>query len=102
MKKLLAGGLLTLGLVLVLGCGDSDEPTVVEEVFSAECADICERWDECRGPIDVDDCIDQCEAEDDDDALGGQISDCEDCLDDRSCSEAEACWPGCPVFAAMG
>jgi hypothetical protein len=25
---------------------------------------------------------------------------CEDCLDDRSCEQAEAanCWAGCPVF----
>jgi hypothetical protein len=82
-------------------CSGEDEPTVVEEVFSESCADVCERWDECRGPIDLDNCIDECEDASESEVGDDYVDDCDACVEDGSCQEIDSCWATCPQFPSM-
>ena len=102
MRKHVMRGVCVLGLALAIGCSDDDEPSVAQEVFAESCSDVCERWDECRAAINVDDCIDQCEEADDNDVLDERIDACDDCVEEGSCQEIDACWQNCPLFPAMG
>jgi hypothetical protein len=73
------------------GCGGEAERTV-------ECAQICEKYDECVRDIDVIACTDACEdVAQQDRRIATRAGSCEVCVDDATCSEAEACWSNCPV-----
>jgi len=82
------------GLALALaaaGCSGEAERTV-------ECAQICEKYDDCVRDIDVIACTDQCEDRAQRDRqTAARAGACEVCIDDATCNEAQPCWASCPV-----
>ena len=80
----LAGALLAAG-----GCDK------IEQVYN--CNDVCSRWQSCvDSEYDVAMCTETCDMEADMDAdFAQRVSDCEACLDDRSCSESISCTADC-------
>lgn len=85
------GGLLLLvGANALFGsCSDVNE--------LADCLEICRNYENCiDSTFDSSECADRCEDRADvDEAFATQLDDCEDCLDDTSCAEAEACRERC-------
>ena len=75
--------------VTLTGCGEADE--------LVDCAKICNRYEECvDDEYPVDECIDECEANaDEDDAFADKADACESCIDDRSCGESFPCIDEC-------
>jgi hypothetical protein len=67
-----------------------------------DCADICEYYFDCQGGgFSEEECSDSCEnltMDDDNEDLREQADDCDDCIDDRMCSESTACDATCAVF----
>lgn len=78
---------LTLALAAP-GCSD------VENAYN--CDQICDRYRDCfDANYDTDACQARCERNADDDRFAERASDCETCLDDRSCSGSFACVGEC-------
>jgi hypothetical protein len=102
MKKTVILAALFLGVGLTAGCSDDeDEPSFIDEVVDPNCADICDTFDACVRDIDVGRCVDQCDTATEVDAVADQAERCEDCLDDRSCSDARGCWADCVQVPEM-
>lgn len=80
----------------VVGCG-SDNSLVEEANNTIDCGQICDRYSECVTDVDVSECTDYCEDEADaNENVEDRVDNCEDCLDDKSCSEAAlSCWDNC-------
>lgn len=84
--------------LLAAGCGDEDPIDEIEQI--ADCAEICDRYDECVEELDMTACVDACEDRIEVDATAAsQAQTCEECLDDRTCAEVETanCFDACPV-----
>lgn len=90
------GFALFMGLTLAgtVGCSD----TVDEITNNIDCHAVCERYGDCfDADYDVEGCTDKCEnrAGSDDDRQR-QLRQCDDCIDDRSCTSATfACAADC-------
>lgn len=72
--------------IAVVGCSD-----VAEEIESQiDCPSICQKYADCYDDdYDVDECAEECEAEfDEDPDYIDKIDACDDCIDDKSCSES--------------
>ncbi len=94
--------LVFVALAIPIGCGDDDSPDVFEEVTQEDCADVCDKFDECQQDIDVERCVEDCEnLEDVDPAFETAMDECDDCLDDTSCVEGDACWASCPALPGI-
>ena len=101
LKWFLRGGLLGVVFALAAGCGDTADEAVDEVSNTVDCAQICNKYDSCVSDIDETACTDQCEdLADQDDNYEAAASSCEDCLSDKSCTDAESCWAGCPAVPA--
>lgn len=90
MFKVLGCALLVCGFA---GCGAADE---VES--QVDCLDICQRYSDCfDSDYDVSECQSECEGKvDEDESFLEDVSGCDNCIDDRSCSEgAFACTDDC-------
>jgi hypothetical protein len=76
------------------GCADDDLLDPLENRIT--CQDVCESYDDCiEVDYDVAGCRSRCQASAaDDEAWQRRLDACDDCLDDRSCSEGD------PVCAA--
>jgi len=95
LRKLLAFSVL---LLLPIACGDDVEEIKDEIEGTADCTEICVRYNTCVEDVDETACIDLCEDTADESEVGERsVDDCEDCLDGKTCEEAESCWAGCPV-----
>jgi hypothetical protein len=94
-KHGIALGLLGFWLfAAVPGCTDEVARTV-------DCGEVCSRYSDCIKEIDVTACTAECEDQADADAsYESRASTCEDCLDGKTCMEAESCWATCPVEAS--
>jgi hypothetical protein len=102
MKKVLALTALALALGITVGCSDDeDDPSLIDDITDPNCADICDTFDACVRDIDVGRCVDQCDDATEIEAIGDQAERCEDCLDDRSCTEARGCWADCVKVPEM-
>lgn len=80
--------LLCFGLtaVSVVGCSD----TVDEVKDEVDCGQICSRYSDCfDSDYDVSACQDKCENNaDDSQARRDKLRACDDCIDDKSCTDA--------------
>lgn len=95
--------LVVTALLMPLACGDTGNEVQDEIEGTADCQQICSRYDTCVSNVDESECIDLCEdAADDSEASENAAETCEDCLDDKTCEEAESCWAGCPVAPVPG
>lgn len=78
-----------LSIVSLLGiaaaCGTADE---IENTIT--CRQVCDRYKECfDSDYDVDECTNSCENEaTSDEDKDRRLERCDECIDDRSCSEA--------------
>ncbi len=92
-----------LGMPLALGvaaCGDNTDELEDEIADRIDCAQLCAKYDECIEDIDISACTDACEEGADADSDYEQAAEnCEECLDDQTCEEADdaGCWNDCPV-----
>jgi hypothetical protein len=89
-----------LGIVLLfpLACGDDGNEVQDEIEGTADCTQICSRYADCISDIDETECVDECEdIADATEAGETSAENCEDCLDGKTCTEAESCWANCPV-----
>lgn len=81
---------LALGLFVITcsiaGCSD----TVDDITNSIDCSSVCQRYADCfKSDYDVDGCTDRCEnSADNDDDRQRKLRTCDDCIDDRSCTDA--------------
>jgi hypothetical protein len=74
-------------------CGKDDPITAIDR--GTDCAQICDKYKECfMSDYNVDDCTDSCTDMTDEDATD-RIDDCENCLDDTSCTETPGCTTEC-------
>lgn len=99
MNKLIVFGLLAVSaLLLAPGCERNSEAG-----RTADCAKICSKFNECIKDIDNLSCTSECEDQADaDSAYQARAADCTDCVDDRTCKEAESCWTSsCPSMPAV-
>ena len=86
--------MLTASFGAMAGCSDEADDTI-------DCAQICNKYDECVTEIDVTSCTDQCEdMADASDATRARLEECEACVEDVACAEATTCWADCPVVPA--
>ena len=101
--KAFIGAVFVLAIGLAAGCSgdDEDEPSLIDEVVDPNCADICNSFDACVRDIDVGVCVDQCDDATEVEAVGDQAERCEDCLDDKSCTDASLCWFDCVSVPEM-
>jgi hypothetical protein len=81
--------LFTFGLaaVSVVGCSD----TVDDVKDEIDCRQVCSRYKDCRSDsdYDVDACQDRCESDaDSSEARRNKLRACDDCIDDKTCTEA--------------
>jgi hypothetical protein len=75
------------------GCSDDNE---VDRTL--DCGELCDRYSDCVTDIDVTECTDHCEDQADiHPNIEQAVDTCEDCLDDRSCSEQAACVSSCEL-----
>ena len=85
-------------LFIPLACGDDGNEVQDEIEGTADCTQICGKYNECVSDVDESGCIDLCEdAADNSEAGENAAENCEDCLDGKTCEQAESCWAGCPV-----
>jgi hypothetical protein len=80
---------------LAVGCDTADR------IY--DCAKICDKYSDCiDDSIDKADCVSSCESHGDDDMdFASKANDCEQCLDDKSCTEATVeCGVGCAEVVA--
>jgi hypothetical protein len=86
----LAGAALFTMLAAPLACEESAN--------TVDCFQVCSRFSDCVTEIDTTECTDACEDRADaSEDVELRARACEDCLEDRSCAEAEGCWADCPV-----
>ena len=80
-------------LLTAAACGTDDPITAIDR--STDCAQICKQYKDCfDSDYDVEDCTDHCsDMVSDEDTK--QIDDCENCLDDTSCTEGLGCTSEC-------
>lgn len=89
---------LSLGLCLSVGLVGCSE---AERLYN--CSQICDRYSDCiDDSIDKSDCTSTCEDHGEDDMdFATKASECEDCLDDKSCTEAAVeCATACAEVVA--
>lgn len=87
-------------LFVPIACGDDGDEVQDEIEGTVDCTQICARYNTCVEDVDESDCIDLCEDTADNSQAGEEAaSTCEDCLDGKTCEEAQSCWAGCPVAA---
>ena len=90
--------LVVTALLMPLACGDDGNEVQDEIEGTADCSQICSKYNSCVSNVDETGCIDLCEdAADETEAGENAAENCEDCLDGKTCEEAESCWVGCPV-----
>src|SRR4051794_15247202 len=66
---------------VALGCDDTEA--------SVDCASVCDRYKDCFDKsFDANECADNCADKADDHDFQNRVDDCDDCIDDESCSEA--------------
>lgn len=85
--------LIPLGVFIALGCDAADE--IEAEI---DCQSVCDRYAECLdADYDVSACQDRCEDDvDTGDLSQGDLDDCENCIEERSCANATfACATEC-------
>lgn len=81
---LISAFLFVATLTTAVGCGGE-----VEERF--DCRRVCQAYADCvDSDYDVSSCVDSCDSQD----LGDEAESCDNCIDERSCSES--------VFACGG
>lgn len=91
---------LTALLIMPVACGDDGNEIQEEIEGTVDCTQICTRYDTCVEDVDERGCIDLCEDTADNSEAGKQAaSTCEDCIDGKTCEEAQSCWADCPVAA---
>lgn len=82
--KFVSSFVLVGGLLAAVGCSEAKD----EITNTANCRDVCERYQDCfREEFDTDACTDRCE--DDADASENReerLESCESCIDDESCA----------------
>ena len=84
----------TLAYLMALGCSDDVEAEI-------DCGEICTRYADCfDDDLDISACTDRCEDEADrDPSAQDDIDACENCIDDRSCTDtAVSCATECVVI----
>ena len=76
---------LVLGFGALVGCSAADDIS-----NSIDCHQVCERYRDCiKSDYDVDGCTDKCEnSADNNDDRQRKLKMCDDCLEDRSCTDA--------------
>jgi len=85
-------------LFIPLACGDDGNEVQDEIEGTVDCAAICNKYNTCESDVDETGCIDLCEDTADESEAGENAAEaCEDCLDGKTCEQAESCWAGCPV-----
>lgn len=85
-------------LLMPLACGDTGNEVQDEIEGTADCTQICNKYDDCVSDVDKSGCIDLCEDTADESESGeNAVEDCEDCLDGKTCQDAQSCWATCPV-----
>lgn len=85
-------------LFLPIACGDDGNEVQDEIEGTADCTQICSRYNTCEANVDESGCIDLCEDAADKTEAGENAAEaCEDCLDGKTCEESESCWANCPV-----
>lgn len=90
--------LVVTALLMPLACGDDGNEVQDEIEGTADCTQICAKYNECESNVDETGCIDLCEdAADETEAGENAAENCEDCLDGKTCDQAESCWATCPV-----
>jgi len=90
MKSLFIASLLSTTFAIgITGCDTVDR--------KFDCTQICERYSDCFDKDhDTAACVDRCETNaDNSDDFDKKADDCENCLDDRSCSGSFACADEC-------
>jgi hypothetical protein len=78
-------------------CSDATDPVVTK----IDCSSVCNRYKECYDDdFNTGKCKDDCEnLAEDNDAKQDQLDDCDDCLDDESCtSSTYSCAAACGKF----
>jgi hypothetical protein len=86
-----------IGLALAasaIGCSEAAD----EITNTRNCADVCERYQDCFDPdFDVSGCTDRCEDDADaSESREARLERCENCIDDSSCAEgAVSCATEC-------
>jgi len=88
-RSLLAALVFTSSIVALSACDKADE--------AFDCNMICNRYSDCfDANYDVAACVDRCENNAaDSDTFSDHADDCENCLDDRSCTGSFACIDEC-------
>lgn len=86
----------------IAACSDDAAEESIEEVQnSVDCAQICAKYDDCVADIDETACADSCEdLADSDESYESAADACENCVEDKACSDAASCWANCPVVPA--
>ena len=83
-------------LALMIGAFAVAAPGCDSAEDAYDCHQICNRYEDCFDDgYDVDACESKCEDRADTDGYTEQASDCESCLDDKSCTESFACAAEC-------
>jgi len=77
--------LIPFGLFLAFGCDAADE--IEAEI---DCNSVCSRYSDCfNEDYDISECQDRCEDSiDRGDLAQSDLDECENCIDDRSCTDA--------------
>jgi len=90
--------LVVAALLIPLACGDDGNEVQDEIEGTADCSQICSKYNECESDVDESGCVDLCEDTADETQAGEEaVENCEDCLDGKTCDQAESCWATCPV-----
>jgi hypothetical protein len=80
-NAILASIIAAVSLFAVPACDEADE--------AFDCANVCDKYDECVGDVDTDQCIDSCtDWADENENNADRLDDCEECVEDRSCVES--------------
>jgi hypothetical protein len=79
---------LTFALLLGLAAACGDDNPIQSIDRSTDCSDICGKYKDCVGgsDFDTDKCSDDC-SDMKSDEQSSKIDTCENCLDDKSCTE---------------
>jgi hypothetical protein len=71
-------------------------PACTEAENAYNCDKICDRYKDCfDAQYDADACQSSCEDKADDSGFAEKASDCESCIDDKSCTGSFACADEC-------
>jgi hypothetical protein len=75
-----------------LSCGSE------ETLRPVDCALLCDRYEECVEPIDMEACVTKCEQHVSVSRVYGLSAvTCQDCIAGKTCDRAAQCWDTCPV-----